>query len=127
MKEELNLVREFHEKMGSPVLQQPSLIPEERSGLRYRLMKEEVEEYLIQGVQEKDLPNIVKELADVYYTLLGTILEHGLQEVFPNVFREVHASNMSKEPSFGKAIKGPNYFKPDLSKFFPKKEDDSHN
>jgi len=57
--------------------------------------------------------------------LCGTILKHGMQDVIIDVFNEIQASNMSKLDSDGKPIlredgkilKGPGYFKPDLSKF----------
>ncbi len=51
MKKQLNLVKEFHEKFNAPVLNKPSLIPKDRSDLRYRLMKEEVNEQRLSPVQ----------------------------------------------------------------------------
>ena len=113
MKEDLDLVKEFHEKFGSPVLNKPSLIPQDRSDLRYKLMKEEVEEYLL-GVQNGDLENIAKELADILYTVYGTILEHGLQDKMEEVFKEVHRSNMSKDWDEKKMKKGASYFEADI-------------
>jgi len=117
MNKQLQLVREFHEKFHQPVLDKPSLIDEDRSTNRYSLMKAEVNEY-IEGVQNGDIENIAKELADILYTLYGTVLEHGLQDIFDDVFEEVHASNMSKDYAQYKMIKGEQYFKPDLAKFF---------
>ena len=117
MKHQLNLVKEFHEKFRVPVLDKASLIPEDRSGNRHRLMKDEVEEYL-EGVQNDDLENISKELADILYAVYGTILEHGLQDKMEAVFEEVHRSNMSKDYHEYKMVKGPGFFKADLKKFF---------
>ena len=77
MKKQLDLVKKFHKKFKAPVLKRPSLIPKDRSNLRYVLMKEEVEEYL-SGTKNKDLENIAKEISDILYALYGTILEHGL-------------------------------------------------
>lgn len=112
---ELNLVKEFHEKFDVPILVEPFLIPDERSSLRYKLIKEEVEEYQ-KGVENNDLNNIAKELADILYSTYGTILEHGLQDKIKNVFLEVHKSNMSKEFSNLKMIKGESYFDANINK-----------
>lgn len=117
MNKQLALVQEFHEKFRALVSDRPSLIPEDRSNNRYRLMKDEVEEYLI-GVQHGDVENIAKELADILYTVYGTILEHGLQDKIEAIFEEVHRSNMSKDYHEYKMVKGSNYFKADLKKFF---------
>jgi predicted HAD superfamily Cof-like phosphohydrolase len=59
------------------------------------------------------------------YILCGTILKHGLQHIIEDIFDEIQSSNMSKlgkdgKPILredGKILKGPSYFKPDLSKF----------
>lgn len=115
MNEQLVLVKEFHEKFKILVSEKPSLIPQDRSDNRHRLMKEEVEEYL-RGVQRGDLENIAKELADILYAVYGTILEHGLQEQISAIFEEVHRSNMSKDRGEYKMIKGKNYFNADVKK-----------
>lgn len=114
MDDQIKMVQEFHEKFGVPVAGQPGLISFERALLRHGLMAEEVSEYH-KGVQNQDLPNIAKELADVLYACYGTILEHGLQDVMPRVFRRVHQSNMSKDYSERKMVKGSSYFEADLS------------
>lgn len=119
MEKALELVKQFHKKFKSPILDKPSLIPEDRSNLRYKLMKDEVEEYPL-GVKNGDLENIAKELADVLYTVYGTILEHGLQDKFEEIFEEVHKSNMSKDYDEYKMIKGPGYFKADIKKILDK-------
>ena len=79
-------------------------------------MKDEVNEYLA-GVQNGDLGNIAKELADILYVVYGTILEHGLQDRMEEIFDEVHRSNMSKDYHQYKMIKGQNYSKADVGKF----------
>ncbi|MDP2709511.1 MAG: nucleoside triphosphate pyrophosphohydrolase family protein [bacterium] len=117
MKQQLNLVKEFHKKFKAPVLAKPSLIPGDRSDLRYRLMEEEIREYL-KGVKNNDLENIAKELADILYAVYGTILEHGQQDIMEDIFKEVHNSHLSKDYHQYKMIKGKNYCKPDLGKFF---------
>lgn len=119
MTKRMDLVKKFHKKFKVPILKKPSLIPKDRSNLRYELMKEEVEEYL-QGAKNGDLENIAKELVDILYGVYGTILEHGLQNKIDAVFKEVHRSHMSKDYSKYKMIKGKNYFKPDVKKILEK-------
>ncbi len=117
MNVQLNLVKDFHTKFKALISEKPSLISPDRSSLRYRLMHDEVEEYL-KGVEENDLENIAKELGDILYAVYGTILEHGLQDQMEAIFEEVHRSNMSKDYSPTKMIKGPNYRKADIRQFF---------
>lgn len=117
MQKQLDLVNEFHRKFQVPTLPEPSLIPADRSGLRYGLMNEEVQEYL-EGAEQGDLPNIAKELCDILYAVYGTILEHGLQDRIEDIFAEVHRSHMSKDYHQYKMVKGEGYFKADTAKFF---------
>ena len=119
MKKELELVKEFHEKFQVPMLNEPSISEKERATFRHSLMYGEVKEYL-EGIENEDLANVDKELADILYSVYGTILEHGLQEVMEQVFEEVHNSNMSKDFHEFKMVKGDSYFKADVSKFFEK-------
>ncbi len=115
MKKELELVQEFHDKFKVLVSEKPSFISPKRYENRYRLMKEEVEEYLV-SVKKSDMQNLAKELADILYAVYGTILEHGLQEKIGEVFEEVHKSNMSKDYHELKMVKGKRYFDADISK-----------
>src|SRR3990167_2735579 len=115
MTKRIDLVKEFHKKFKVPVIKKPSLIQKNRSDLRYELMKEEVEEYLL-GAKNGDLENIAKELVDILYGVYGTILEHGLEYKIDKIFEEVHHSHMSKDYSQYKMVKGKNYFKPNLKK-----------
>ena len=119
MKKQLELVKKFHQKFHVPILEEPSLIPEDRFMLRHKLMKDEVAEYL-EGVQNKDIENIAKELADILYAVYGTILEHGLQDTMEEVFDEVHHSNMSKEYHQYKMIKGVGYRTANIKKVLEK-------
>ncbi|HEY4513379.1 MAG TPA: nucleoside triphosphate pyrophosphohydrolase family protein [Candidatus Paceibacterota bacterium] len=119
MKKELNLVKKFHKKFKVPVLKKPSLIPKDRYNLRYKLMKDEVEEYIL-GVKNGDLENIAKELTDILYSVYGTILEHGLEGKMDKIFKEVHLSNMSKDYHKYKMVKGKKYVKPDMRKILDK-------
>ena len=117
MNTQLELVKQFHEKFQVPIKKKPSLTAKDRAELRHALMNDEVKEYL-EGVDKEDLPNIAKELADILYSVYGTILEHGLQDVMEAVFEEVHNSNMSKDYHEYKMVKGEKYFKADTKKFF---------
>lgn len=119
MAKRIDLVKKFHKKFKVPVLKKPSLIPKDRSNLRYELMKEEVGEYML-GANNGDLENIVKELVDILYAVYGTILEHGLQDKIDEVFQEVHRSHMSKDYHKYKMIKGKKYFKPNVKKILEK-------
>ena len=117
MKEELELLKEFHKKYNVPILQVPTMIDKDRAKLRYNIIKEEVEEY-IEGVNNNDLQNIARELADILYSTYGTVIEHGLQDKMPQIFREIHKANMTREYTESKIRKGPDYKEPNLSKFF---------
>jgi len=120
MQKSIKLVKDFHKKFRVPVLPKPSKIPKDRFELRYRLMQEEVEEYL-KGARKGDIENIAKELADILYGVYGTILEHGLQDKMEKIFKEVHGSNMSKKYHRYKLKKGKKYLEPDIKKILSKK------
>ena len=109
----------FHKKFKVPILQTPRAEIGDRAELRFNLIKEEVEEY-IEGVKQRDIENIAKELCDILYCVYGTILEHGLQDVIGEVFEEVHKSQMSKSYSQKKMIKGDDYREAEVSNFFKK-------
>ena len=119
MKKQLELVKKFHEKFRVPILLKPSLIPDDRSNLRFNLMDEEVKEY-IEWVKNNDLENIAKELSDILYWVYWTILEHWLQDIIEDVFNEVHKSHMSKDYHQYKLLKWKKYFKPNIKQFFNK-------
>ena len=95
--------------------------------LRHRLMEEENNEYL-EAAEAGDLVEVADALGDQLYILCGTILSHGMQDVIEDVFREIQASNMSKLGGNGlpilredgKVMKGPDYFRPDISSILAK-------
>jgi predicted HAD superfamily Cof-like phosphohydrolase len=124
MKHVIESVEEFHNSFGVKNELEPTKIARQISDLRYKLMKEENDEYL-EACHEKNLVAIADALGDQLYILCGTILAHGMQHVIEDVFNEIHASNMSKlgedgKPIYrydGKVLKGPNYFRPNLTKF----------
>jgi predicted HAD superfamily Cof-like phosphohydrolase len=124
MLKQLNQVTEFHNAFGQENGIIPRLIRQEEANLRYALLAEENYEYK-EAVEKNDLVEIADALGDQLYILCGTILKHGMQHIIEDVFDEIHASNMSKlgedgKPVLrddGKILKGPGYFRPDLTKF----------
>jgi len=104
------MVQEFHEQFDIHVSPIPSIPDEQTQILRKRLIQEEFEE-LQEALQEKDLPSIAKELADLLYVVYGTAVSLGID--MEPVFREVHRSNMSKVGGYkredGKWVKPPTY------------------
>lgn len=120
--ETIGMVKKFHEafKIGNeemPIAE----ISERDYLLRYKLMREENEEYL-EAAEKGDLVEIADACGDMLYILCGTLLKHGLQHKIEEVFKEIQSSNMSKldgngEPIYredGKVLKSDKYFKPDI-------------
>lgn len=113
-------VKQFMEAFGQEVPARATFPDEETMQLRLKLIAEEVSEFA-ESVQEEDIVNASKELADILYVVYGAGLAMGIN--LDQVFHDVHNSNMSKlgadgKPVYredGKVIKGPNYTKPDLS------------
>lgn len=124
LREACESVKQFHETFGLSVNEKLTAdIPKELGLLRYKLMREENEEYL-EAVQNGDLIEIADACGDMLYILCGTLISHGLQDKIGEVFREIQRSNMSKagpdgKPIYredGKVLKGPDYFKPNIKK-----------
>jgi len=123
MKKYTDAVHEFHTAFGLGINNEPvAHIGEDRNLLRYKLMREENEEYL-EAANNGDLVEVADALGDMLYILAGTIIEHGMQYKIAEVFDEIQRSNMSKlgedgKPIYredGKVLKGPNYFKPNIA------------
>jgi len=122
MEDKIEAVKNFHTayKLGYSETPKANL-GMEKNLLRYKLMREENEEYL-EAANKNDLVEVADALGDLLYILCGTIIEHGLQHKIEAVFDEIQRSNMSKlgadgEPIYredGKVLKGPNYFKPNI-------------
>lgn len=103
MEKQIQQVLEFHKAFGLTVNSKPSHIDEKDFLLRKRLMEEELKEYL--EIAEYSLrEDVAKELADLLYVVLGTIVTHGFQDYIVAIFDEVHKSNMSKLDENGKPI-----------------------
>ena len=96
-----------------------------RPPLRYNLIKEELDE-LKEAIDKKDIKEVADALTDILYVTYGAGHAFGIN--LDKCFEEVQNSNMSKlgldgKPIYnenGKVMKGPNYFKPDLSKLLAK-------
>lgn len=121
-KDLIRAVEEFHQVHGIHISEGPTARSLDDALSRYRLMREENEEYL-DAARSKDMTAVADALGDQLYVLCGTIIEHGLQDHMIAIFEEIHASNMSKcneegdvvRDEHGKVIKGPNYFKPNIA------------
>ncbi len=115
-------VKTFMQTFGQEVKLKPSFSTEKINDLRYNLIKEELEE-LKEAISKKDLLEVADALTDILYVTYGAGHAFGIN--LDKCFDEVQNSNMSKldengKPIYnesGKVMKGPNYFKPDLSKF----------
>lgn len=116
-------VETFHNAFGISNAEEPTNIDLKTALLRYKLMREENEEYL-KAAEEGDLVEVADALGDMLYILCGTILKHGMQYKIAEVFAEIQRSNMSKlgadgKPIYradGKVLKGENYTPPDIKK-----------
>ena len=112
----------FMRTFGQEVKTKPSLSTDKINKLRLDLIKEELDE-LKEAVNNKNLLEVADALTDILYVTYGAGHAFGID--LDKCFEEVQNSNMSKldengKPIYndsGKVMKGPKYFKPDLSKF----------
>ena len=112
----------FMKTFGQEVKNKPSFSNDKINKLRIDLIKEELSE-LQDAIKNKDLLEVADALTDILYVTYGAGHAFGID--LDKCFNEVQNSNMSKldengKPIYndaGKVMKGPNYFKPDLSKF----------
>ena len=112
----------FMKTFGQEVKATPSFSSDKINKLRIDLIKEELDE-LQEAMKNNDLLEVADALTDILYVTYGAGHAFGID--LDKCFDEVQNSNMSKlgkngEPIYndsGKVMKGPNYFKPDLSKF----------
>jgi predicted HAD superfamily Cof-like phosphohydrolase len=115
-------VKLFMQTYGQEVKAKANFSDEKTNKLRVDLIKEELEE-LTKAMDEKDLLEVADALTDILYVTYGAGHAFGIN--LDMCFDEVQSSNMSKlgedgKPIYneaGKVMKGPNYFKPDLSKY----------
>jgi predicted HAD superfamily Cof-like phosphohydrolase len=97
-------LKEFNRSFEIDHSHSPTNISTLQSNLRYKLMKEENEEYL-EAAFKGDIVEIADALGDKLYILLGTILAHGMQDIIIDVFNEIHRSNMTKLTEEGKVLR----------------------
>ena len=112
----------FMKTFGQEVKLDPSFSTDKINKLRLSLIKEELEE-LSDAMNKKNLLEVADALTDILYVTYGAGHAFGIN--LDKCFDEVQSSNMSKLDAngkpiyneFGKVMKGPNYFKPNLAKF----------
>ena len=112
----------FMKTFGQEVKDKPAFSTDKINNLRIDLIKEELDE-LRDAMINKDLLEVADALTDILYVTYGAGHAFGIN--LDKCFNEVQNSNMSKldengKPiynEFGKVMKGPNYFKPNLKKF----------
>ena len=113
----------FMKTFGQEVKSDPSLSTDKINKLRIDLIKEELDEFT-EAMKNKDLLEVADALTDILYVTYGAGHAFGIN--LDQCFNEVQNSNLSKLGSDGKPIyredgkvmTGPNYFKPNFSKFF---------
>ena len=118
-------VKLFMDTYGQEVKDKAEFSDAKTNKLRIDLIKEELEE-LTQAMNEKNLLEVADALTDILYVTYGAGHAFGID--LDKCFDEVQKSNMSKlgkdgRPIYnesGNVMKGPNYFKPNLSKFLTK-------
>ena len=112
----------FMKTFGQEVKTKAELSNNKINELRISLINEELEE-LKKAIKDNDILEVADALTDILYVAYGAGHAFGID--LDKCFNEVQESNMSKlgfdgKPIYnesGKVMKGPNYFKPDLSKF----------
>ena len=117
-----NKVGVFMKTFGQEVKNKPSFSTDKINQLRISLIQEELDE-LKEAMANNDLLEVADALTDLLYVTYGAGHAFGID--LDKCFNEVQNSNMSKlgedgKPIYnelGKVMKGPNYFKPNLSKF----------
>ena len=115
-------VKKFMETFGQEIKEKASFPNDKITSLRYDLIKEELHEFK-EAIDKKDIKEVADALTDILYVTYGAGHAFGID--LDKCFEEVQNSNMSKlgkdgKPIYnqnGKVMKGPNYFKPNLSKF----------
>ena len=115
-------VKKFMETFDQEIKEKASFPNDKTTILRYELIKEELSE-LKEAIDAKDIKEVADALTDILYVTYGAGHAFGID--LDKCFKEVQNSNMSKlgqdgKPIYnekGKVMKGPNYFKPNLSKF----------
>ena len=114
-------VKTFMQTFGQEVKTKAKFPEEKIVKLRYDLIAEELEEFKV-ALEDRDIKEVADALTDILYVTYGAGHAFGID--LDKCFEEVQNSNMSKldksgKPiynEFGKVMKGPGYFKPNLKK-----------
>ena len=117
-----NKVKIFMETFGQEIKNKASFSSEKINDLRYELIREELDEFK-EALKNKDILEVADALTDILYVTYGAGHAFGID--LDKCFEEVQHSNMSKldengKPIYnenGKVMKGPSYFKPNLTRF----------
>ena len=112
----------FMKTFGQEVKSRSELSNEKINNLRISLIEEELDELKL-AISDNNIKEVADALTDILYVTYGAGHAFGIN--LDNCFDEVQESNMSKldkngKPIYnesGKVMKGPSYFKPNLSKF----------
>ena len=115
-------VRKFMETFGQEIKEKAEFPDKKITSLRHDLIKEELDE-LKEAIDNYDIKEVADALTDILYVTYGAGHAFGIN--LDKCFNEVQNSNMSKldetgKPIYndsGKVMKGPKYFKPDLTQF----------
>ena len=115
-------VKKFMQTFGQQIKEKAEFPNEKITKLRYELIEEELREFK-EAIDKKDIKEVADALTDILYVTYGAGHAFGIN--LDRCFDEVQRSNMSKlgadsKPIYnenGKVMKGPNYFKPNLTKF----------
>ena len=116
-----NKVKTFMNTYGQEVKERATFPENKIVQLRIDLIEEELNE-LKEAVKNNDIVEVADALTDILYVTYGAGHSFGVD--LDKCFDEVQRSNMSKlgvdgKPiynEFGKVMKGPDYFAPDLKK-----------
>ena len=115
-------VKKFMRTFGQEIKEKAGFPSNNITSLRFELIKEELDELKV-AIDNNDIKEVADALTDILYVTYGAGHAFGIN--LDKCFEEVQNSNMSKlgldgKPIYnekGKVMKGPKYFKPDLSKF----------
>jgi predicted HAD superfamily Cof-like phosphohydrolase len=103
MRREINNLIEFNEAFGIEFPSSPLLVDAKTQELRVNLLLEELEDYRVANTKG-DIVEVLDAIGDMLYIVLGTAVQHGMQNILEEAFRVIHASNMSKLDEENKPI-----------------------
>ena len=95
MKEQINHLLEFNRLFHIEHPLKPQLADLKTQELRVKLLLEEIEEYQVAN-SSGNLVEVLDAITDMLYIVIGTAVQHGMQDVLEDAFSFVHSSNLSK-------------------------------